>query len=200
MFYYIKGVLEYKDKDFIVIDNNGLGLKVFVSASTIDKAPAIGGMVRLFTYFHVREDIMALYGFLSKEELDMFELLISVSGVGPKAGLAVLSALSPIKLGLAIMGGDTKSLTSVSGIGSKTAHRIILELKDKIHSDNVLADDTEVIYNTNINSGDHIQEAIHALISLGYSSNEANTAVRKIEQDGMDTESLIKAALKILMK
>lgn len=196
MFYYIKGTLEECEKDFIIVDNNGFGMKIFVSASTLDGVPGIGRPVKLYTYFHVREDIMALYGFLSREELNMFELLISVSGVGPRAGLSILSLLSPAKLGLSIIGGDIKSLTAVPGIGTKTAHRIILELKDKIDKDGIMELDSMQIEDKD----DHAREALHALMALGYSTNEANSAISKLDIEGNDTETVIKLALKKLMK
>lgn len=196
MFYYIKGNYEESGKDYVVIDNNGIGLKIFVSPSTISRMPAPGQLIKLFTYFHVREDAMMLYGFLSKEELDMFELLISVSGVGPKAGLSVLSVLSPAKLGLSIIGSDIKALTSVPGIGSKTAHRIILELKDKIDTEDVMELDS---FDVN-QQDDTMKEAVNALIALGYSASEAGSAVRKVDIKDDDTEKVIKAALKILMR
>jgi Holliday junction DNA helicase RuvA len=196
LFYYIKGNYEESGKDYVVIDNNGIGLKIFVSPSTISRMPAPGQLIKLFTYFHVREDAMMLYGFLSKEELDMFELLISVSGVGPKAGLSVLSVLSPAKLGLSIIGSDIKALTSVPGIGSKTAHRIILELKDKIDTEDVMELDS---FDVN-QQDDTMKEAVNALIALGYSASEAGSAVRKVDIKDDDTEKVIKAALKILMR
>lgn len=196
MFYYIKGTVEQFGKDYIIVDNNGIGMKVNVSASTLSRAPRSGQHIKLYTYFQVREDGVALYGFLSNEELDMFELLISVSGIGPKAGLAVLSIMSPAKLGLSIIGGDIKALTAVPGIGSKTAHRIILELKDKIDKDGIIELDT----GTNEDSNDKIKEAVNALMALGYSTNEASSAVSKLDAEGKDTEMLIKLALKNLMK
>jgi len=196
LFYYIKGTYEESGKDYIIVDNNGIGMKVYVSTSTISRVPAGGKQIKLYTYFHVREDIMALYGFMTKEELDMFELLISVSGVGPKAGLAILSTLSPAKLGLSIIGEDIKALTAVSGIGSKTAHRIILELKDKIDKDSVMEWGPDIL-----EYGDgSVKEAINALVALGYSVSEASSAIRKVDTDDKNTEKILKAALKNLMK
>lgn len=196
MYRYIKGDVEETGKDFIVIDNNGIGYKIFVPPSTISRLGNRKQGIKVYTYYHVREDIAALYGFLTYDELNMFELLISVSGIGPKAGLSILSAIPPAKLGLSILSGDTKSLTAVPGIGNKTAHRIILELKDKIARDDVIDLDTD---NTYEGEGS-INEAVNALISLGYSAAEANDAVRKADPDAKDTESIIKSALKILMK
>lgn len=194
MFHYIKGTFEDSGKDYIIIDNNGIGYKIYTSSSTISRLGSPGREVQVFTYFHVREDTMALYGFLSKEELNMFELLISVSGVGPKAGLVVLSAFTPAKLTLSILGGDVKSLTSVSGIGSKTANRIVLELKDKIDEDEAINFDVEPA------AGGAQKEAVNALISLGYSTNEASNSVGRVDPGIKGTENIIKAALKNLMK
>lgn len=196
MYHYIKGCYVESGKDYIVVDNGGIGYKIYAAPSTISRMGSPGCTVKVYTYFHVREDIMALYGFLTGDELDMFELLISVSGVGPKAGLAILSSISPSKLGLAIMGGDTKSLMSVPGIGSKTAHRIILELKDKIDKNDIFDNDIEVVES----SDSTVQESVNALIALGYSVVEASAAVKGIDTAGKDAEAIIKAALKNLMK
>ena len=196
MFYYIKGTLEETGKDYIIIENNGIGFKVYVSSDTLGRLGSLKQSIKVYTYFHVREDAMTLYGFLTREELDMFELLISVSGVGPKAGLAVLSHLSPSKLGLSIIGGDIKSLTTVPGIGSKTAHRIILELKDKIDKDSL----SDADYGFNDMPETSSKDAVNALVALGYSISEAGSAVAKVSGDMTGTEEIIKAALKILMK
>lgn len=196
MLYYIKGTLEESGKDFIVIDNNGMAVKVFVPSSALLKMPGFGQPIKVYTHLHVREDALTLYGFLTKEEMDTFELLISVSGVGPKVALSVLSVLTPTKFGLSILGGDTKVLTSVPGIGAKTAHRIILELKDKIDKDSFIDLDIEPVKIED----DNAKEAVNALVVLGYSLSEANSAVRKLETKGRDTEEIIKAALKDLMR
>lgn len=196
MYHYIKGSYVESGRDYVIIDNCGIGYKIYVAPSTISRLGSTGCMVKIYTYFHVREDAIVLYGFLSDDELVMFELLISVSGVGPKAGLAILSSISPSRLKLAIIGGDTKQLMSAPGVGSKTAHRIILELKDKIDKDDIFDDDVETVEST----GGTAQESINALIALGYSPVEASAAVRGIDTAGKDTEAIIKAALKNLMK
>lgn len=196
LIHYVKGTYQESGKDYIIVDNNGMGIKIFVPTTTLGKSWEIGQTIKFYTYFHIREDIMALYGFLSKEELDMFELLISVSGVGPKAGLAVLSTLSPAKLGFAILGADIKSLKSVPGIGEKTARRILLELKDKIDKDGIYEIENDIIEVDNNAAG----EAVRALMALGYNTNEANSAVRTIDVNSKDTEEIIKAALKKLMR
>lgn len=198
MLYYIKGTLEETGKDFIVVDNNGMAVKVYVPSSALMKMPGLGQPIKVYTHLHVREDALTLYGFLTKEEMDMFELLISVSGVGPKAALSVLSVMTPTKLGLSILGGDTKALTGVPGIGAKTAHRIILELKDKIDKDSFI--DTDFDIEPVRIEDDSAKEAVNALLVLGYSLSEANSAVRKLETKGRSTEEIIKAALKDLMR
>lgn len=196
MFSYIKGIIENSGKDFIIVDNNGIGYKIYVPSSTLSKINVKNDQVKIYTYYHVREDIAALYGFLTKEELDMFELLISVSGIGPKAGLAVLSVLSPSQISLSIISGDIKTLTTVPGIGSKTAHRLLLELKDKINTEDVIESGAGV----QPDGDDTAKEAVSALMALGYSAVEAGSAVRKVDMEGSDTEKVIKDALKILMK
>lgn len=199
MIHYVKGILEEAGKDYIIVDNSGVGIKVFTSSSTLNRAPGAGQTVKLYTYFCVREDSLSLYGFLTREELDMFELLISVSGIGPKAGLAVLSVLSPSKLALSIIGGDSKALTSIPGIGSKTAGRIILELKDKIDKDGFMDMDMDEGLPVEHEHNSE-QEAVNALIALGYTGAEAVSAIRNVNIKSNDTETIIKAALKNLMR
>ncbi|HBM81274.1 MAG: Holliday junction branch migration protein RuvA [Clostridiales bacterium] len=193
---YIKGTFEDSGKDYIVIDNNGIGYKIFVSSSTIAKINQLNASIKIYTYFHVREDAVVLFGFLTKDELDMFELLISVTGVGPKAALSILSVLAPSKLALAIAGNDIKSLTSVPGVGSKTANRIILELKDKIDIDSMVTKDADIA----VSEDDALSEAVGALVALGYNIAEANASVANVDRQGKDAESIVKAALKNLMK
>jgi Holliday junction DNA helicase RuvA len=130
LFAFIKGRLDYKHNDYIVVEANGIGYKIFTALSTIEAAGSAGDEIKLHTHLYVREDIMSLYGFLSQEELGMFELLISVSGVGPKVAISVISSVSPSKFGLAVITDDTKTLTRAQGVGNKMAQRIILELKD----------------------------------------------------------------------
>jgi len=201
MFAYIKGTLEYKHNEYVVIDVNGIGFKVYTSLSTINEIGAIGERVKVYTYYHVREDAVNLFGFLTKEELGVFELLISVSGVGPKAAISVLSSISPSKFGLAVITNDVKTLTKVPGIGTKTAQRIILELKDKIKNED-LTGFTEQESGEESYTGDSSlkSEAISALVVLGYSPFEASQAVAAVYNDDMDVEAIIKAALKAITK
>ncbi len=200
MYYYIKGTLMYKGDNYIVVDASGIGYRIFTSLECIEKSPHTGSDVTVYTYLNVREDAMELYGFYSEEERAMFLMLISVSGVGPKAGLALLSVASPQKLAAAIVMGDEKLLTKASGVGPKAAKRVILELKDKIDTDTLgidgddgvtLSDDTEII-------ADSRAEAMSALVVLGYSASDAKNVLMKLDAT-LTTEELIKKALLQLM-
>ncbi len=193
MYSYIRGSLEYIGKDYVVVDVNGVGYKIFTAIPTISNTN-IKEMVKMYTYLYVREDIMALYGFANPEELEMFELLISVSGVGPKAAISMLCSISPSKFALCLVTNDIKALTSAQGVGNKMAQRIILELKDKIKSEQLADEGEEYVTNDN-----KISEAVNALIALGYSYNEASKAVKSINQD-QDVETIIKMALKSLVR
>ena len=137
MFSYIKGNLEVKSNDFIVIDVNGIGFKIFMSENAINKLEDIGKVVKVYTYMNVREDDISLYGFNTNEELRMFELLIGVSGIGAKSAVAILSNIEPSTFALAVISDDVERLTKLPGIGKKSAQRIILELKDKLKNENV---------------------------------------------------------------
>ena len=186
----IKGTIELNTEKYVIIDVNGIGYKVFISANTFKNLPEKGEKVKLYTSLYVREDIMALYGFLTQEELEFFELLISISGIGPKGALGVLS-VAPIKsLKRAIASGETEILTKVSGIGKKIAGKIILELRCKI----------EYISEEDGKKVGSDSEALDALVSLGYKLNEAREALRKIPEDIKDIGKKVKEALKILGK
>lgn len=191
MYSYIKGTLERKSENFIVIDNGGIGYRVFTSLNTINNIGDIGIEVKIFTHLYVREDIMCLYGFITLEEVHVFKLLLSVSGVGPKAAGSMLSATSPSEFALAVITGDINTLSKAQGVGKKIAARIALELKDKI-------DTEDAIVNSNSydnNQGDIMSEAISALMVLGYSSMEANRAVTKAYDLDMDIKEIIKQSL-----
>jgi len=201
MFAYIKGTLEYKCSDYLIVEANGIGYKIFTSISTIETAGRVGEQVKIYTYLHVREDIINLYGFLTQEELGMFELLISVSGIGPKAAISVLSSISPSKFGLAVITDDIKTLTKAPGIGNKTAQRIILELKDKIKNEQLsLPDGITGGENVPEKSNSIISEAVSALMVLGYSGAEASRAVSAVYSDNMDLETIVKQSLKKMIK
>lgn len=202
MYAYIKGTLEYRHNDFLVIEANGVGYKIFTSLSTIESAGSDGTQVKVFTHLYVREDIMSLYGFITQEELGMFELLISVSGVGPKAALSLISSIPPSKFGLAVITDDAKTLTRAQGIGNKMAQRIILELKDKIKKEQ-LAAVSGVTKEQTIGDppgGSKASEAVSALMVLGYTAVEAGRAVSAVYSDEMDLENIIKSSLKNLVK
>lgn len=195
MFYHITGALEVKGENFAVIDANGVGYKIYTSFGSLGSLPGIGEAVKMYTYLYVREDILDLYGFYDIEELKMFEMLISVSGVGPKAALSLLSSLSPNSLALAIVNRDTKALTAAQGIGPKAAQRIVLELSDKIAKSNLpLQDQGGAFINTPADS-----EALGALTALGYSRQEARSALSGVDLS-QDLELIIKDALKRLIR
>lgn len=201
MFEYIRGSLVCKGENYIVVDTNGIGYKINSSLYTIEGLGEIGEEVKIFTHLYVREDIMSLYGFSSHEEITMFELLISVSGVGPKAAISMMSAVSSSKFSIAIITEDTKILTQAQGIGKKIAQRIILELKDKIKKEQISIENfknDEI--DSNIGGNSKLSEAISALIVLGYTQLEANKAVSKVYTEDMELEEIIKLALKNLIK
>ena len=201
MIAYIKGNIENKGNDYLIIDVNGIGYRVNTSLNTIENAGAVGNEVKVYTHLYVREDIMSLYGFKTREELNMFEMLISVSGVGPKAALSVISSVSVTKFGLAVITDDVKALTKAPGIGNKMAQRIILELKDKIKKEQLVQkadEDSGAKFGGSDNS--RVGEAISALIVLGYTPLEASKAVNSVYSEDMDLESIVKNALKGLMR
>lgn len=201
MFAYIKGTLEAKSNDSIIVEAGGIGYRIFTALSTINNAGQLSSPVKIYTHYYVREDIAALYGFITMEELGMFDMLITVSGVGPKAAISMISTLSPSRFALAVVSQDTKSLSKAPGIGPKMAQRIILELKDKISKEQLTAagssDVGPVIESGNMSS---VSEAVSALMVLGYSSYEASGAVSKAYQEGMGVEEIIMKALKSLSK
>ncbi|EOD00675.1 Holliday junction branch migration protein RuvA [Caldisalinibacter kiritimatiensis] len=194
MYKYIKGRVTEKGVDYIVIENNGIGYLIYTSKNSIMSMEDNVEESTIYTYLNVREDAITLYGFISKDEVDMFRLLMSVSGIGPKVALAILSTLSTNNIKLAIINDDIKALSKAPGIGKKTAKRIILELKDKIDN-NIVIEENRVIENTN-----NIDEVIGALLSLGYTRNECNNVLAKINKENLKTEEIIKIALKELSK
>lgn len=193
MFFYLKGTISYKSDNFVAMDVGGVGYKVFTSISNISKLD-LNSEQTLYTYTHIREDIFDIYGFLTQEELSFFEMLISVSGVGPKAGLSILSILTPSDIVSAIIMGDSKAFSKAPGIGGKTAQRIILELKNKVSDSDILPTDN----GDDFLSIDSSNQAVAALMSLGYSSTDAKRAVISVE-GAKSVEETIKLALKNLM-
>ncbi len=197
MFAYIKGKLDYKMNDYVVVEAHGVGYKIFTALSTINNIGQAGQEVKLYTHYYVREDTAALYGFASMDELGMFEMLLGVSGVGPKAAISLLSALSPSRFALAVVSQDAKSLTKAQGIGTKMAQRIILELKDKISKEQLNGVKLGIDDITDNVSGDSVmQEAVSALMVLGYAAQEASKAVSAVYKTGMCVEDTIMNSLK----
>ena len=197
MIAYIKGTLERRAESYIIIETGGIGYQIFVSPATLAKLPQTGEMVKVFTYFSVKEDGVSLYGFASAEEQEMFHKLLTVSGVGPKGALGFLSQLTPQEIILAIISEDVKTLSKAPGVGRKTAQRVILELKDKFKTEEALSMGEEVqgIVETSV-GGDAKFEAIDAMTALGYSRSEAAKAVNAVAAEGLSTEDILKAALK----
>jgi Holliday junction DNA helicase RuvA len=183
----IRGKIEYLKANYVVVDVHDVGYKVFLSNYTFGKVAGIEN-VELFIYTYVREDTLALYGFLTSEELDMFELLISISGIGPKAALGILSIATPKTIRTAILNEDPSILTKVSGIGKKTAERVILELKNKV-ADLTVSEKEEVSVDV---------DAVEALISMGYSVTEARDALKLVPKDVKDIGQRVTIALKSL--
>jgi len=186
----IKGKIEYSKGNYVVIDVNGIGYKIFTTPYIIGKIAGQKDEVKFFIHTYVREDILALYGFLTIEELEMFELLISITGVGPKAGLGILTVATPKTIKTAILKEDSSILTKVSGVGKKTAERVILELQNKI-ADISTGDKEEAVIDS---------DAIEALVSMGYSVTEARDALKAVPKDVKDVGQRIKSALKNLGK
>lgn len=194
MFAYIKGTLEMKGNDFVVIDVNGVGYKIYAPLTTIQKLGEIGSVTKLHTHYHVREDNISLYGFATAEELRMFELLIGVSGIGAKSANIILANVSPSKFALAVITNDVKELTKLPGIGAKSAQRIILELKDKLKSEEAMEDTSLDLGDVAI-TGNNLQEAVSALQVLGYPQRDAMKAVNSVDCKDLSVEEIIKKAL-----
>ena len=197
MFAYIKGSLEMKSSGYIVIDINGLGYKIFMSQNNIDSIGELHNIIKVFTYVKVREDDISIFGFKTQEELKMFELLISVSGVGAKSALVMLSCIEPSDFAIAVISNDVKFLTKVPGIGNKSAQRIILELKDKLKEEQLeekLKDSSKRLKD----NSENINEAISGLMVLGYSKKDIEKAFEHLDIDNLSIEDLIKKGLILL--
>ena len=198
MFAYIKGSLEVKTNGYIVIDVNGIGYKIFMSETAINKLGAIGEIIKIHTYVRVREDDISIYGFNTNEELRMFELLLSVSGIGAKSALGILSNVSVSSFALAIINNDINLLKKLPGIGPKTAQRVILELKDKLKKENeiVANENTDIsdTINTAIMDDEKIAEATAALKVLGYTGKEIEKALEKVDAN-LSVEDIIRKGL-----
>lgn len=201
MFNYISGTVAELSPNLAVIDCGGLGFEVNTSAYTVSQLKS-GEKLKLFTYMYIREDCMDLYGFATKSEKRCFEMLIGVSGVGPKAAIAILSIGSPENLIMNIVAGNDKALTAAPGIGKKIAQRIILELKDKLAKETaeISFGDVPVFNPVSASGNTKISDASAALMVLGYSSAEINAALKKIDVEKLSLEEIIKASLKQMIK
>ena len=199
MYSYIKGELAEKNIDNIVIETGGIGYCIYIPSQSFDYLPDEGEEIKVYTYLYIREDAMILYGFFSKDDLEIFKMLITVSGIGPKGGLAILSTLSADDLRFAILSGDSKAISKAPGVGSKTAQRVILDLKDKLSLEDAFE---KKLANQAAGPAPSISsavknDAVMALNALGYSSTESRKAVSKVEiTDDMDVEDVLKQALK----
>ena len=200
MFSYIKGKLEVKTTGYVVIDINGLGYKIFMSDTAINKIGDIGEVVKVHTYVKVREDDISIYGFNTNEELRMFELLLSVSWIGAKSAITILSNISPSSFALAVITNNVGEIKKLPGIGPKTAQRIILELKDKLKTEESIESDNTIELKNAITEDNKVQEAISALQVLGYSQREIETAMKNVDKDNLSVEDIIRKGLYYLSK
>ena len=200
MISYVKGALAEKSGDRIVVEAGPVGLGIYVPLSVLEVLPPLGEEVKIYTYLQVREDDLSLYGFLNRQDLDMFRRLIGVNGIGPKGALGILSALSPDDLRLAILTGDAKAISKAPGVGAKTAQRIILVLKDKVSAEEMLASVADTEERTSVPLMQEAgREAATALVALGYSNLEASKAVKNVQiTEDMDAEAVLRASLKYL--
>lgn len=200
MIYSLKGTLTVKELNFVVVECSGVGYGCRTSYTTASKLGEIGSETLLYTYLYVREDVVELFGFSSLQELSCFKLLISVSGVGPKAATAILSDVTPEKFAFTVASGDSKLFTKIKGIGAKTAQRIVLELKDKISSESIsgtISKDAAEFAMTAGGSSGAVTEALEALMVLGYSQGEVAPILGKLDP-AMSTQDLIKETLRII--
>ncbi len=198
MIYSVNGKLIHKDSELAVVECGGVGYACRTTFSTLSKIGAVGSDAFLLTYLHVREDNVELFGFADMQELNCFKLLISVSGVGPKVGLAILSDCSPTNFALYVATGDFKAITKTKGVGPKLAQRVILELKDKIAKNADFSEASSVDYSA-VSAGGSTSDAVSALVVLGYSQSEAVKVVAKFDKS-LPTEELIRLSLKEIAK
>lgn len=200
MYAYIKGTIEEITEDNLVLEAGQIGYNIKISARTANALEGIGSFVKIYTYTLVREDALNLYGFLTRDDLEIFKKLITVNGIGPKGGLAILSVMSADELVFAITAGDAKAISKAPGIGSRTAERVILDLKGKISLEDAIMPKASVSVNAlDSDAGTEKNEAVEALTALGYSATEALRAVRQVDAAENDSvEDILKAALKYL--
>lgn len=202
MISYIKGELTEVFEDTVVVETNGIGYNIRVPGSVLDRLPSVGSPVRIYTYLYVKEDAMNLFGFLNRDDLSVFKLLLNVSGIGPKGALEILSTIGPDDLRFAVLSEDVKTISSAPGIGAKTAKRLIIELKDKLKLAEVF--ETALANKEKASSENDVllakNEAVEALVALGYASAQAMKAVQQVENaEEKDSEQILKEALKKLI-
>lgn len=198
MFYSLNGTLTHMDAAFVVIECGGVGFKCSTTANTMRRLPKLGERTKLFTYLNVREDALDLYGFSDEKELNCFKMLLSVSGVGPRVALSILSEITPEKFAFCAAAGDAKTLTHAPGVGMKLAQRIVLELKDKISSADAATGFSEPELGV-ISASGNAGEAVNALMVLGYAKSEASAAVAKCDS-ALPIEEIIRQSLKLLVR
>lgn len=202
MISYIRGELVALESDKVIVDVGGVGYGIFMSTQAMSLLPPVGNEVKLHTYLNVKEDLMQLFGFLTRDDLQVFKLLIGVSGIGPKGGQSILSVLSPDDLRFAVMANDVKAISSAPGIGKKTAQKLIVELHDKLSIEDALehavaGGDQDTGHGQ---TGGAQSEAVQALVALGYGSTEALRAVKQVEiEEEMEVEDVLKQALKLMV-
>lgn len=205
MISYIRGELCDIEEQKAIVDVNGVGYGIYMPQQALSLLPPMGQQVKIHTYLNIREDAMQLFGFLTKEDLNVFRLLIGVNGIGPKAGLNILSCLSPDELRFAVLSGDAKEISATPGIGKKTAEKLILELKDKLNIEDMLehaahgGDSEDLASGTDTASNTMQAEAVQALTALGYGSAESLRAVKKSSPECSSVEDILKEALKFLL-
>ena len=202
MYAYIKGTFVSARGDNIVIENNGIGYKIYMPLMRQGRIGHIGDEVCVYTYHYVREDLIALYGFPEPEDQDMFELLLTVSGVGPKSAIGVVEVLRPSELAVAVLQGDIKKICSVKGLGKKSAERIVLELKDKLKGFDMkeIEGSGDTVISLSEPGQSELEDCVSALVVLGYPASEANKAARSAYKEGMPVEEMIRNALRYLAK
>lgn len=204
MISYVRGELTAVEKDKVIVDVGGVGYGVFMPEASMGMLPQMGEEIKLHTYLNVREDAMQLFGFLTRDDLEVFRLLIGVSGIGPKGGLGILSALGPDDLRFAVASNDVKAIQAAPGIGKKTAEKLILELKDKLKLEDALENTVNAVQNTADTSAgmanEMTGEAVQALVALGYGNTEALKAVRQVEiTEEMSVEDVLRQSLKYML-
>ena len=195
MYSYIKGKITESGENYVVVENNGIGYELSVSMNALGELTKQSGEVKVYCYLSVREDGVSLFGFSSEQEKSMFLKLVSVGGVGPKLALTVLSGMTTEQFAAAVVRADVKALSKIKGVGKKTAERIALELRDKVSKDYEAVGETEVVTPKTQSAGAN-EDAVLALMTLGYSKQEAEATVLRVQKDDMTLEQLVYAALK----